>query len=872
MNLKGIIGSLVEFSTQYRVAAISIPVALCLLLSSGLTRIEVDVSNESMFSDGDIAIDSYRAFKKQFGRDDLVVIAIESDEIFNRRFMDTLGELHRELEQSVPWLEDVTSLYNVNWIENEADTLNIGWLGEKWPTEGNVDSAIRDEIINSPLYKNVLINSDGTMTLLVLRAVAFSSPETIQIALNKLGKVSISTESLSVKEKIIRWHDKFNAYLEGVEYQEPIKEQVDSGQDDFFADELESEASSNGSTQDGPEDKLLTGTQLKEFLAAINSVVHKYNDPTFSIRLTGGPIIDEAHSATIHSDVIVLVALTFIIIAVALALFFNTLLAVIVPISVIIMSLLSTLGLMAYLNMPVSVVSQALPPILITAGVLDSVHLFGMYYLRKSRGTDIKTAISYSMEHAGVALFYTSVTTAVGFISFSFARLKPISDFGWMAAFGVLIALFYTYLLVPSLISIFEERKEQKLAKSSVGTTQPIKAKWSIYQRVLEKIVDFSLGNEKLVLVVVAVSILIGLPGIFKLQYSHDILGWFEEDAVIRKDTNYIDNKMQATVPLEMLVETGKDNGILNPDFMQKLYDFQQNALQIRNEYAAVGSATSIVDRLVRIHSELIDDGTLLPESANLLEQEFILFEGGGAQEIRRLVNRDYSLARVTIRLSWTDAKHYVELRQRILEEADKELGGLASVQLTGTVDLLTNGVVDVISSMFKSYGIAVVFIGLMLVLLLSRVKLGLLCLIPNILPIYVALAVMGYLAIPIDMFTVLLGGITLGIAVDDTMHITNSALMEIEKRGRSLSEAIKHGVGRVGPVLTVTTSIMSVGFLTFVFSNINPLSNFGLIMCLVMLGSLLCDLFVLPALIQHVEKKEQTDGVAKDAMLDSAL
>jgi len=877
MSPKRLFTGISLWSADRPLFALMIVALITVMLSAGISRLEMNVSNEAMFSEDDPALRAYRDFQHQFGRDDIAVAAISSEHIFTGEFMQKLTAFHDELEQTVPWLEDVTSLSNVDYITADGGGLNVAELGDMWPNQGRVDKTLQDDVLSSPLYKNTLISADGKMTLVVLRSVAFSSPELKQDAKDKRLSASnhvTDYENETFGDKVIRWHDQFKAHLAGEEYQPKIQKSTDTGSpqaaskitsgqfaesDSFFDDELifddvasehsvTSHALPKASGQDNTFEGLNT-IQLDQFLSSIKDNVEKYNNADFDIALMGGPVIDKAHQDAIHSDVILLIALALLIIVTALALLLRTWLAVVVPLCVILCSLLSTIGLMGWLGIPVSVISQALPPLLLTAGVLDSVHLLGIYYRKKDEYTSVKSALAYTFEHAGMAVFYTSITTAAGFISFTVARLQPIADFGWMSAFGVMLAMLFSFILVPALAALYANK------------TRPKKhvQRWDRLANILLPIANFSVKHKGDVVIGIVFVIALGLPGIFNLTYSHNVLMWFDEDVAVRQDTVKVDDKMDGTVPLEVVIDSGVKNGILTPEFMAGLRAFQDRvqALEVPNVH--VGRATSIVDSLQRIHGQIAPEmNELLPQTERLIHQEIILYEGGGAKEIVRLTNREYSLARVTIRLDWTDAKNYVEIRQVIAEEAQQIFANIGTVKLSGTVDILSVGVVDVIKSMVSSYLLAILLVGIMLILLLKRVGFGLICLIPNFLPIYIGLAGMGYLGIPIDMFTVLLGGIALGLVVDDTVHLTNNIFFELTQQNNhdeaNIQYAVNKAIRKIGPALIVTTGVMALGFSAFTLSSIAPLSMLGLLLCIVMVLALIGDVLIIPALVAMFE------------------
>ena len=770
---------------------------LTLTLSLGLGDLKVDSSNESLFQEDDPVLQSYQNFQSQFGRNDIVVAAISSKEIFTSGFISKLENFHSELEQSVPWLDDVTSIVNADWIEGGPNnSLNVTEMGEIWPKEGQLPSHRIQEITSSPLYRNTLVSADGEMTFVIIRALTHSS---------------------NTKEE---------SNIEG----------------DFFAEQVDtpelSESVENTATEQG-----LTSVQLEEYVVAIEEVVKKHKNEGLTIYLAGGPLLDKIHHDVIHHDASTLVGSALIVILVALFFLFRTKTALVVPVIVIIASLISIIGLMGWLESPITPISQALPPLLLMAGVLDSVHILGLYYANRRQGMNTRQSIIHTFDHSGVAVVITTLTTAAGFLAFTAARMKPISDFGWLASLGVILVLIYTLLLIPALIRLWPGRIAENVQKQI----------WQRFATSMRKVASIGDRYANKVILGIVVIVIAGFPGVMKTDFSYDVLSWFPSDTPIRVDTMTIDEKIKSTVPLEVIIDTDRENGILTPEFMQKLREFQDFAEQFDDGVVSVGRATSIVDTLQRIHSQLDKGSELgsLPASENLIHQEMLLYESGGPREIIRLVDRQYSKVRITLRLAWADGRDMIPLREAVHKKAKSIFSGMGSVEVTGTVDLVATGAIDIIASMSKSYLFAALTITAMLIVLWRSVKLGILAMTPNFITIYVCVAIMGYLGISMNMITVLLGSIALGLAVDDTVHIINGIRTKIQGDGAELASAIEHTLVKIGPMLAITSMVLAGGFAMFSFSMMSALSIFGIMLSLTIVIALLVDLLVIPAMLK---------------------
>ncbi len=842
-------------SARYPWTIIGLVLLLTITFGLGFSTLRVDATNDAMFGKNDTAQIDYQNFQKTFGREDSVVIAIHSDEIFNGEFMVQLREFQRELERSVPWNAEVISLASVTYVDEADGVVRTSKLGDRWPVSGELSGAMKTDILESPLYRRSLLSPDGKMTLIAIRPQAYVT----QAALDRAALTKQAHEGNLLKrlgQSIKEWHDGLDQRL-GIKSSQPAAnvDRIDT-QTSALATELELEP---GFYFDGDEvpatnDALvkLPGPQMGQFIDAIRVVAQHYEADGFDLRISGGPIIDEAHEEAIHRDAGLLSGLAFLVVIVALAIQLRSWVGVLLPLVVIILSLLSVLGMMGWVGIPITAVSQALPPILLTIGVISSVHLLS-HFLNDSE-PDFETKIRNMLANSGTPVIYAALTDVLAFMAFTVARLEPISQFGWMAAFGALLGLSYTILLLPALLRIMPVKSAPKARLRLFDTLTA----------VVVPIGQFSARHYRLVLCGVLGVILLALPGITRIHYAHDVLTWFDSDHPVRVDTLEIDRNMQATVPLEIVIDTGKEEGILTPDFMKNLRALQDYSSSLSHGALQVGSTSSIVDSISRVHRVLTrGESGDLPNTIGLLQQELLLYEGGGAKEIERLTDRSYSKARITVRMAWADAHNYVGLDDKIREQAKKLFGPDVLITITGVAYMQSLGALDVIDSMWSSYFLAASLIMVMLLIVLRDFKVGIASMIPNFLPVWIALGSMGYMALPVDMFMVLLGGIALAVSVDDTVHFMYTALRHRRESGVDIQQAITYTLRDVGAPLVIISIVMSCGFSTFAFSSIEPLSRFGLILGGTLVLAIVLDLIVSPALITFIAslERKQPDG-----------
>ena len=342
------------------------------VLASQVPHIVIDTSNEAFLEPDDPILTQYDAFRDQFGRDEVVVVAIQPKDVFERQFLERLKAFHDDLESEVPYLDEVISLVNVTSIKGEEEELLVEELLEDWPEDEEGIAALKKDVLSNKFYKNLLISEDGTFTTVIIRSNAFTGEDTL-------------TEDSEFGE-------------------------------DMFEDEGGSDSAENSevTTLDEIPEERITEQQNTEFTAAIESIVRRYTTPDFPTNVAGSPVMTGVLKDEMMSNIPRFTLMALGLIGILLLLLFRTPVGVFLPLLTVIMSLISAIGLMAVSGTPFTVVTQILPSLLLAVGVGYSVHLLTIYYHHLQRNGDKEKAIVFALGHSGLAILMTSLTTAGG--------------------------------------------------------------------------------------------------------------------------------------------------------------------------------------------------------------------------------------------------------------------------------------------------------------------------------------------------------------------------------------------------------------------------------------------------------------------------
>jgi len=772
--------------------------ATCLLVgffAYQIPSISIDKSSEALLKKGDPSLQEYNRFRDQFGRAELIVIAIQSPEIFSSAFLSKLQSFHQDLEKEIPYLRDVTSLINVRRTRGEKDDLIVEDLLETWPRSHTDLESLKSDVMSTPYYLNYLISEDVQVTAVI-----------------------IETEAAVT--------DDFNQ---------------DSDVLDAF-DEKESEIES-GEKQP----RYFSEKENREVVAAINRVVQRHNKNAFQIVVSGGPVVVNAFNLATMDDIRRCIWLSLISVALFLGILFRRMSGVVLPMIIIVSALASTIGTMSLTQVPIKITTTVIPAFLLSVGVCDSVHILAIFYRLLDQGHSKRVAMAKSLGHSGVPIVMTSLTTTAGVLSFLFADLRAISEIGIFAAVGVVLALLYSVLLMPSLMALTRVKPKKNLSGRVLTM-----------DRLLETVAAFSISHRLKIVIVSGLIFAVFFPAVLLLNFSHNIVNYFPSGSPYRQDLNTIDSRLKGSITLELVMDTHRENGLHDPDILNRIEAFSRHAETFQSDDISVGKVFSITDILKEIHQALNENDAgyyRVPQDRQLVAQELLLFENSGSDDLERIVDSQFSQARITIKTPWVDAVVCERFIEGIQKRLSEQFPNTVSFHATGLMALLARAISAAIYSMTKSYLAAFIAITLLMFILIGNVKLGLVSMIPNLLPILTTMGIMGLLNIPLDINSLMIGSIAIGIVVDDTVHFIYN-YQKYYDRTANPHEAIRKTLLGAGRALLITSLVLCTGFFILMFASLNHLVNFGFFTGITILIALVADFFLMPAIMLYMHPK----------------
>ena len=774
--------------------ALVLSLALVGGLASQLPKMVMDTATESFLHEDDPALLAYNTFRDQFGRDELVMVAIEAPDVFAPDFLKKLAKLHRELEDGTPHLDDINSLINARNTFGRQDELLVEDLFEDWPTDAAGYEERRQRAMSNPLFENLLLSEDQKITTIVIRTSAFSS----------IGQTA---------------------------------EDALAGFDDLDAP-----------TGEPVERAYLTDAENTEIVEAVTRITAPYKADDFKVHVAGTPVVVDVLKKSMQTNFKRFMLLAIGIIGVVLFIMFRRVSGVILPLMVVIASLFGTLGLLPITGRAFTIPMQILPSFLLAVGVGASVHLLSIFFRHVQNGHGRRDSAIYALGHSGLPIVMTSLTTAAGLSSFSGAAVAPVADLGIIAAMGIMLSLMLTLVMLPAMLTILPLK-----AKSSNRAHK----RHARMDAMLEWIARFSVERARLVLVVTAVILATAIAGTTRLEFSHLPFTWLPKDEPARAATDLVDLRMKGASAVEVIVDTKQENGLYDPTIMQGLETLNRDIEALQTENYAVGKSLSLADIVKESNRALHanDDAYYaIPDNRDLIAQELFLFENTGSDDMEDFVDSQFSKARFTAKMPWVDAIHLRHLDDDLTGRFRAVLGDEVDITVTGMNALLGRTLEATIFTMADSYVIAAGVITVMMILFIGNVRIGLLSMIPNLTPIVIALGLMGWLGLKLDLFTMLIGSIAIGLAVDDTIHFMHN-YRRYHHDTHSVRRAVRETLLSTGRAMFVTTVVLSLGFFIFTQSTMSNLVNFGWLTGLTIILALIADFFLAPALMSVLHK-----------------
>lgn len=806
-------------------------------LSLFADRFRLDASADSLVLENDKDLKYYRSIRARYGSDDYLIVTYNPDgELFSQHNLDRLRSLRDELRQ-IPRVESVVSILDVPLIDSPPVTLAELRRGVRTLDSANTDRQLaKQEFMTSPLYSNLLLSKDGQSTAL---QVNFKHDKKY-LALRK--------QRNSLREK------QLTASL--TEQQQRQLHQVAEEFKRYNATLVEQERAD---------------------IATVRGILNRHRDNA-SIYLGGIPMIVADMIKFIEHDIEVFGLGVLCFLVVLLGVSFKRPRWVLIPLLICLAAGIGMIGYLGMLEWRVTVVSSNFISLLVIITLSLTIHLIVRYQELQNMQQDATQSalLKNTLSSKAIPSLYTAITTMVAFASLLVSGIRPVIDFGWMMVYGVALALLLAFLIFPALLQLLQPRPPTLRRRDFTG-------------KITQFFADTVQRRSNATLIIYLLLAGISLYGVTQLSVENRFIDYFKDSTEIYQGMVTIDRKFGGTTPMDVVLDPDEDFLAMERDTSPPMPDTGDGFRTSQSESAGISGDSYWfnifkLETLEKIHNYLeslpqtgkvlsiattmklltqINNGPLDNFSLAIMYKR--LPDDLRASLFSPYMAKNGNQVRFSVRIFESDPELK---RQQLLENIRNDLVKKFDLQpqqvhITGMVVLYNNMLQSLFTSQILTIGVVFLAILIMFLVLFRSFSIAVLAILPNIIAAGSVLGLMGLLGIPLDIMTITIAAITIGIAVDDTIHYVHRFREEFRKDGDYWAAVQRSHLG-VGRAMYYTSITITLGFSILALSNFIPTIYFGLLTGVAMMVAMVANLTLLPVLLARFKPLGKTHDAAK--------
>ncbi len=776
----------------------------------------LDASSDALLLEGDPDLKYLRKINETYGSKDFLVLTYTPVSSFVEKETILNLQLLKSKIEKLSWVDSVITVIDVPLLKSTDEGLMERLKNYKTLAYPEIDRKRGfDEIINSPIYKNYVISEDGKTSGIVVY----------------LKKDERLAEYIKVKDKY------FNQSIEtGLSKKEKINYKK-------FLNEYEKY-------------KNLYNIRNHQNIAEIRDVISKYGENA-KIHLGGIPMIADDMMSYIKSDIVVFGIGVFIFIILTLWFIFRNFKWVVMPLLGCATSVIIMVGLLGLIGWKVTVISSNFIALMLILNMAMNIHVTVRFLQLKKEFPQLtkEEAVFEASKKMMLPILYTVLTTICAFLSLVFSGIKPIIDFGWMMTLGLIVSLLVTFLLLPSLLNLFSSKDE-------------IDVKDTEKSFITSVLGSFAKNNKILIFGSTLLIVIFSIVGIFKLEVENSFINYFDKETEIYKGMKKIDDDLGGTTPLNIILKfpiKKKEIKEENDEF-----DDWEDENEANEDKAKYWFTRDKMDKIIKVHDYLdslpeigkvLSFGSILRVAEDLNNKELqsleiaVLYskipESIKKEIITPYISVDEDEARISVRIkdSLKDLRRN-DLIKKINSDLNTKLGlDRDEYKLAGVLILFNNLLQSLFKSQILTLGIVMLGIFLMFLILFRNIVLASIGVVPNFIAAFFILGIIGLLGIPLDMMTITIAAITIGIAVDNSIHYIYRFKEEFKKIN-DYNKTLDRCHSTVGVAILNTSITIVFGFSILVLSNFIPTIYFGVFTGIAMMLAMISVLTLLPKLL----------------------
>ena len=762
----------------------------------------LDASSDALLLEGDPDLKYLREVNETYGSKDFLFLTYTPVTSFTEKETILNLQLLKSKIEKLTWVDSVITVIDVPLLKSTDEGLMERLKNYKTLAYPEIDKKRGfDEIINSPIYKNYVISEDGKTSSIVVY----------------LKKDERLAEYIKIKDKY------FNQLTEtGLSKEEKLNYKK-------FLKEYENY-------------KNLYNIRNHQNITEIRDVINKYGENA-KIHLGGIPMIADDMMSFIKSDIVVFGIGVFIFIICTLWFIFRNLKWVIMPLVGCTASVIIMIGLLGLIGWKVTVISSNFIALMLILNMAMNIHVTVRFLQLKKEFPELnkEEAVLKASKKMMLPILYTVLTTICAFLSLVFSGIKPIIDFGWMMTLGLIVSILVTFLLLPSLLNIFSSDNEINLKNTEKSY-------------ITSALSSFTKNNEIIIFGFTLIIILFSIIGIFKLEVENSFINYFDKETEIYKGMKKIDDDEFSEWEEENEEEDKAKYWFTRDkiDKIIKVHDYLDSLPEI-GKVLSFGSILRVAEDLNNKELQSLEIAVLYSKIPNEIKKEIV----------SPYISVEKDEARISVRIK--DSQENLrrnDLIKKINSELNTKLGlSKDEYKLSGVLILFNNLLQSLFKSQILTLGIVMLGIFLMFFILFKNLALSFIGVVPNFIAAFFILGIIGFMGIPLDMMTITIAAITIGIAVDNSIHYIYRFKEEFTKIN-DYNKTLDRCHSTVGIAILNTSITIIFGFSILVLSNFIPTIYFGVFTGIAMLLAMLSVLTLLPKLILTIKPFDKKENI----------
>ncbi|SFE72585.1 efflux RND transporter permease subunit [Sunxiuqinia elliptica] len=595
--------------------------------------------------------------------------------------------------------------------------------------------------------------------------------------------------------------------------------------------------------------------QREKMVLAIKETCENFSEETgLELHYSGLPYIRVINSIKIKKEIYLFSALALLLCIVTLFLFFRSFKAVFYPVLIVSTGVIWALGTMALFGFKITLLTGMIPSLLIVIGIPNSIYMLNKYHHEfRNHGNNIK-ALQRVIIKIGNATFLTNLTTASGFATFVITNSEILRQFGVVAALNILTLFVLSLLLIPILFS-FAKPPEKRHIKHLEN---------QLFNKIILSLENISQNYRRIVYIAATAVLLAGIYGITLMKSSGYMVDDIPESDIIYKDLKYFEKQVDGLMPLEIIIDTERPNGVMNLSVFRRMEKLEERL----SHYDELSSSMSLLNILKFSKQAFYNGKERYYSLPNNQEKNFILSyatkseedEAAGVSALHSFLDSSKQVTRISVRMHDVGTKRMEELYNDFKMEVDSIFpADKFNVTVTGSSVTFFKGTQYLVKNLFSSLTLAILLISAFMAVMFYSWRMVIMSLVPNIIPLIFTAAIMGFSGIPIKASTILVFSIAFGISVDNTIHFLAKYRQELSATGWNIRESVKLALRETGVSMIYTFVVLFFGFGVYSVSQFGGTAALGVLVSLTLLTAITSNLILLPSLLVGLEKYTTT-------------